>query len=71
MLAFLCRKYLPRQPMHDTFGHCLAFAVAGVWLPTFPSHAYFLQETLALFSNAGPAMINRGSFYCSDALILH
>ena len=54
MLAFLRRRYLSHQPRHDTFVDGLAFEVAGVWLRTYPSHAYLLQETLAHFSNAGP-----------------
>ena len=60
MLAFLRRRYLSHQPRHDKFVYGLAFGVAvsgGVYpaqTDTCPSHAYLLQETQALFSNANP-----------------
>jgi hypothetical protein len=53
MLAFLPRRYLSRQPRHDAFVDGLAFGVAGVWLRSYPSHAYLLQEPLAHFYHAG------------------
>jgi len=54
MLAFLSRRYLSRQARHDAFVDRPAFVVAGVWLRTWPSHAYLLQETQAHFYKVGP-----------------